>query len=149
MVLPYYSWRILLYSYFENSPIFALFISSRVTKRQMTIWKGKNPVPVWAFLLQYWDPWQSNYYQQGNQMFMSLMRATGHPTMLGHQRCIQMSQPLVLFHVKWHRSNSNSVTWDVVSEFEAIVVRGSSTLARPCLFSGTGSQLLMLFHAML
>ena len=74
-------------------------------------------------------------------------RATGHPTMLGCQRCKQMSQPLVFFHVKWHRSNSNSVTWDVVSEFEAIVVRGSSTLARPCLFSGTGSQLLMLSDA--
>ena len=73
MVLPYYSWRILLYSYFENSPIFALFISSRVTKRQMTIWKGKNPVPVWAFLLQYWDPWQSNYYQQGNKMVIILL----------------------------------------------------------------------------
>ena len=51
------------------------------------------------------------------------------------------------FLVKRHLPNSNTVTWDVVSEFEAIVVRGSSTLARPCLFSSTGSQLLMLSDA--
>ena len=83
----------------------------------------------------------------GSQLLTLSDAGAGHPTMLGCQRCKQISQPLVLVHVKCNWSNSNSVTWDVVSEFEAIVVRGSSTLARPCLFSSTGSQLLMLSDA--
>ena len=36
----------------------------------------------------------------------------------------------------------------VVSEFKTIIVHGWSTMVRPCLFSGTNSQLLMLFHTM-